>query len=166
LADDGNPTNGSATDACQPLLAPATGKVVLVDRSPACTFKAAALNVQNAGGVAMIVANNITALFPPALGDDLTITTPITIGAMSVTLPEGSAIKADLLAGPVTAQMHRNAAGDLEGTLDFTVIAHEFAHYLHHRLSACNTRLCGAMSEGWADFDSMITMVRAGDNFN
>ncbi|HSR95971.1 MAG TPA: M36 family metallopeptidase, partial [Kofleriaceae bacterium] len=74
-------------------------------------------------------------------------------------------LKADLAAGPVTAQMHRNVAGDLEGTLDFTVIAHEFAHYLHHRLTACNTRQCGAMSEGWGDFDSMLTMVRAGDNF-
>ncbi|HEY0987675.1 MAG TPA: M36 family metallopeptidase [Kofleriaceae bacterium] len=167
LADDGNTTGGSVTsDACSPLLAPATGKVVLVDRNARCTFKAAALNVQNAGGVAMIVANNITAQFPPALGDDLTITTPITIGAMSVTLAEGTQIKADLLAGPVTAQMHRNAAGDLEGTLDFTVIAHEFAHYLHHRLTACNTRQCGAMSEGWGDFDSMLTMVRAGDNVN
>jgi hypothetical protein len=165
LADDGDPTGGTTTDACQPLLAPATGKVVLVDRSARCTFKAAALNVQNAGGVAMIVANNVTSLFPPALGDDLTITTPITIGAMSVLLTEGAAIKADLLAGPVTAQMHRNAAGDLEGTLDFTVIAHEFAHYLHHRLTACNTRQCGGMSEGWGDFDSMLTMVRAGDNF-
>src|SRR5439155_27280846 len=109
LADDGDPTGGTTTDACQPLLAPATGKVVLVDRSARCTFKAAALNVQNAGGVAMIVANNITALFPPALTDDVTITTPITIGAMSVLQTEGAAIKADLAAGPVTAQMHRNA---------------------------------------------------------
>jgi MYXO-CTERM domain-containing protein len=167
LADDGNATGGSTTtDACSPLVAPATGRVVLVDRNARCTFKAAALNVQNAGGVAMIVANNIASLFPPALGDDLTITTPITIGAMSVLLSEGDAIKADLLAGPVTAQMHRNVAGDLEGTLDTTVVAHEFAHYMHHRLTPCNTRQCGAQSEGWGDFNALITMVRAGDNLN
>ncbi|HEY0989630.1 MAG TPA: M36 family metallopeptidase, partial [Kofleriaceae bacterium] len=165
LADDGNTAGGSTTsDACSPLLAPATGKIVLADRG-LCTFKTKALNIQNAGGVAMILANNVASATPPGMADDVTITTPITVGALSVLLTEGNAIKADLAAGPVTAQIHRALAGDLEGTLDFTVIAHEFAHYLHHRLQSCNTALCGAQSEGWGDFDSMMTMVKAGDNF-
>jgi large repetitive protein len=162
LADDGSSTT---SDACTPLSAPATGKIVLVDGGR-CTFKLKALNVQNAGGIAMLLADSVTAGAPPSMGDDANITTPITIGCLSVLRTEGDAIKADLSAGPVTAQIQRAAAGDLEGTLDFTVVAHEFGHYLHHRLQSCNTALCGAMSEGWADFDSLLTMVKSGDDFD
>jgi large repetitive protein len=166
LADDGVITGGGTTsDACSALVAPVTGKIVLADRG-SCTFKAKALNIQNAGGVAMILANNIAASVPPTLLDDPAITTPITIGSLSVLQTEGNAIKADLAAGPVSATIHRTMVGDLDGALDFTVIAHEFAHYLHHRLQSCSTVLCGAQSEGWGDFNAMITMVKPGDNLD
>ena len=164
LASDGA---APASDACTPLVAPVTGKIVLADRGT-CTFKTKALNIQNAGGVGMILANNLASVAPPSLGDDPAITTAITIGSLSVLQSEGDAIKADLVAAggqPVVATIHRDPPGpDLEGTLDATVISHEFAHYVHHRLSVCNTALCGAMSEGWADFDSLLVMSRAGDN--
>jgi hypothetical protein len=172
LADDGSTVNptlggpaGTTTDACQPLIAPATGQIVLADRGT-CSFKTKALNIQNAGGVGMILANNVVSAAPPGLGDDATITTVITIGMVSVLLTEGDAIKADLLAGPVTATVHRGIAPELEGTLDASVIAHEFGHYLHHRLTPCNTRLCGAMSEGWGDFTALLVTTRAGENLN
>jgi hypothetical protein len=166
LASDGT---APATDACTPLAAPVTGQIVLVDRGT-CTFKLKALNVQNAGGVGMILANNAVAVAPPAMGDDPATTATITIGLLSVTLDEGNRIKADLAAAgptPVSATLHRGLAGpDLDGTLDFTVIAHEFCHYVHHRLQSCNTQLCGAMSEGWADFDSLLVESRPGDDLN
>jgi hypothetical protein len=165
LANDGA---APATDACTPLVAPVTGQIVVVDRGT-CTFKTKALNVQNAGGAGMILANNAVAVAPPAMGDDTTIATPVTIGLLSVTLDEGNRIKADLAAAtaPISATLHRGPAGpDLDGTLDATVISHEFMHYVHHRLSVCNTSLCGAMSEGWADFDSLLVISRAGDNLD
>jgi hypothetical protein len=166
VADDGV---APGSDACSALPATVAGKVVVVDRGT-CSFKAKALNVQNAGGAGMILANNVVSVAPPAMGDDATIPTAITIGLLSVTLDEGNRIKADLAAAgtiPVTSALHRGAAGpDLDGTLDFTVIAHEFCHYVHHRLQSCNTSLCGAMSEGWADFDSLLVASRAGDDLN
>ena len=167
LADDGNTTGGSTTtDACSPLVAPATGKIVLADRG-ACSFKTKALNAQNAGAVGMLLANNAAGVAPPSLADDATITTPITIVVVSVLQTEGIQTKADLLAGPVTATIHRGVLGpELEGSLDATVIAHENGHYVHHRLSQCNTTLCGAMSEGWADFAGLLVSSRAGDDFN
>ncbi|HEX3473907.1 MAG TPA: M36 family metallopeptidase [Kofleriaceae bacterium] len=164
LANDGA---APATDGCTPLVAPVTGQIVLVDRGT-CTFKLKALNVQNAGGVGVILANNAVAIAPPAMGDDPATTAAITIGILSVTLDEGNRIKADLTAAgptPVNATLHRGVAGpDLDGTLDATVISHEFMHYVHHRLTSCNTSLCGAMSEGWADFDSLLVISRAGDD--
>jgi len=162
LADDGvAPTS----DACTALAAPATGKIVLLDRG-GCTFKTKVRNAQNAGAIGVILANNAASVSPPGLGEDTSITTPITIGVLSVLQTEGIQIKAELATGtPVTATLHLGPAGpDLDGTLDFTVIAHEFMHYVHHRLSACDTELCGAMSEGWADFDSLLVASRPGDD--
>jgi hypothetical protein len=166
LANNVPAPGGTSTDGCTALTAPATGKIVLADRG-LCSFKTKALNAQNAGAVALIIATNAPAAAPPTLGDDPTITTPITIGVVSILQPEGVTIKAELLAGPVNATLHRGAPGaELEGALDATVMAHENGHYLHHRLTQCNTTLCGAMSEGWGDFAALLVMTRAGDNLN
>jgi hypothetical protein len=138
-----------------------TGNIVLVDRG-SCTFKTKTFNVQNAGGIGVILANN-AAGNPSGLADDATITTPIAIPTMSITQAEGAQLKLDL-ASPVTAALRREVGVDLEGTFDASVIAHEFGHYLHHRLSQCSTAACGAMSEGWGDFTALLVVARPGDN--
>ena len=162
LANDGDAT---PTDACAPLTISATGKIVLADRG-SCSFKTKALNAQNAGAVGVIIGNNAASAAPPSLGEDATITTPITVVVVSVLQSEANQIKADLLAGPVNATIHRGVLGpELDGSLDTTVMAHENGHYLHHRLTQCNTTLCSAMSEGWGDFSALLVSARAGDNF-
>ncbi|HEY5936266.1 MAG TPA: M36 family metallopeptidase, partial [Kofleriaceae bacterium] len=150
-------------DGCTAIAA-ATGRVVLVDRGN-CSFKLKALNIQNAGGVAMLLANNVASDEPPGMGPDAAVTETINIGSLSVTQDEGNRIKGEL-GGGVSAVMHRKAGVELDGGLDSTLIAHEFGHYLHHRLSNCNTRMCGAIREGWGDFLALMMMVRAGDNFD
>lgn len=159
LANDGVDTG---SDACTPLPA-VTGKIVIVDRG-VCTFKTKTLMVQNAGGIGVILANNAPGT-PPGLADDATITTPITIPTMSITQADGTQLKTDLGAGTVNATLHREVGVDLDGSLDASVIAHEFGHYLHHRLSLCGTPACGAMSEGWGDFSALLVVGRANDNF-
>jgi large repetitive protein len=167
VADDGVDTG---SDGCTALTNDVAGKIVLVDRGGGCTFKRKTLNAQNGGAIGVLLANNVASVAPPGMGDDATITTPITIGILSILQTEGAQIKADIAAAggsPVNATLHRGPAGpDLDGSLDATVIAHEFAHYLHHRLTACNTSLCGAQSEGWGDFDSLLVMARQGDNLD
>ncbi len=160
LADDGAGDNPH--DLCEPLVNDVTGKIVLVDRG-ICTFESKALKIQNAGGVGMMLANN-TANTPPTLGDDATLTEPITIAQLSILQAEGDAIKAELLQGTVSATMHRLLGPELDGAVDSTLIAHEFGHYLHHRLQQCNTRMCAAISEGWGDFLSLLLMARDGDD--
>jgi MYXO-CTERM domain-containing protein len=165
LANDGGAAPSSPTDACTALTAPATGKIVLVDRG-ACGFKLKALNVQAAGGIGMIVANNAAMGAPINMADDPTITTAITTGNMSVGTDDGAALKAALVAGPVSVAMERVLGPELEGTLDASVVAHEFGHYVHHRLTECNSKFCGAMSEGWADFSALLTITREGDDLD
>ncbi|HEX5059604.1 MAG TPA: M36 family metallopeptidase, partial [Kofleriaceae bacterium] len=159
VADDGV---GTGTDACTALPS-LTGKIVLVDRGT-CTFKTKTLNVQTAGGIGVILANNAASTSPPGLADDATITTAITIPTLSILQTDGTQLKTDIAAGAVNVTMQREVGVELEGTLDTSVIAHEFGHYVHHRLSVCGTSACGAMSEGWGDFSSLLVVARDGDN--
>jgi hypothetical protein len=156
--------NGVLTDACT-VLASAAGKIVLVDRGT-CSFKTKALQVQNAGGIGMILADNVAAATPPHMGGDSTVMTTITIGSLSVTQAQGAAIKTALGSGAVNATLHRLAGTELDGAIDATLVAHEFGHYLHHRLQSCGTKMCGALSEGWGDFDALMLLARPGDNLN
>ena len=164
LGDDGMGANSN--DGCEALPAGAcTGKIVLVDRGN-CSFERKALNIQNAGGTGMILANHMPGATPPGMGGDAAINTPITIGSLSVTMDEGAAIKAELLAGPVTATLQRTTGPELDGSVDATLIAHEFGHYLHHRLALCGNKMCGAISEGWGDFTALMLLAREGDNLD
>ncbi|HEY5928474.1 MAG TPA: M36 family metallopeptidase [Kofleriaceae bacterium] len=160
-----DPDGPNMTDGCTPLTNTVTGKIVVVDRGN-CTFKRKALNIQNAGGIGMLLVNNVTSTSPPGMGEDSMITTTITIAALSVTMADGATIKSDIAAGTVSATLHRRKFQELDGSLDSTLIAHEFGHYLHHRLSFCENKMCRAMSEGWGDFLALILLARAGDNLD
>ena len=158
LANDGV---APANDACEPLTG-VTGRIVLVDRG-FCTFVIKAQRVQAAGGVGMIVANNVAGDVPPGLGG----TDPtITIAVLSITQAAGVTLKASLAAGPVSAHMFRQTGIERDSALDNTIIAHEWGHYLHHRLADCGSQQCRAMSEGWGDFIALHTIARAGDNLD
>jgi large repetitive protein len=153
------------TDGCTALTNSVAGKIVVVDRGN-CTFKLKALNIQTAGGIGMLLANNATSTSPPGMGPDSTLTAEITIASLSVTMDEGATIKADIAAGPVTATLHRIVTQELDGSLDSTLIAHEFGHYVHHRLSLCENKMCAAISEGWGDFLALMLLARPGDNLD
>lgn len=162
LGQDG--TGASTTDACEALTNTVTGRIVLVDRGN-CSFKTKALNIQTAGGAAMLLANNAAGVAPPALGNDTLITATITIGSLSVTQEEGTLLKTEL-AGTVNATASRIVGAQRDGSLDSTLLAHEFGHYLHHRLQDCTSTYCSAQSEGWGDFMALMLMMRDGDNYD
>lgn len=93
LANDGT---APVTDGCEPF--PANffnGKIAVIDRGT-CSFKTKTLNAQTAGATAVIIVNNVAGSPAPGLGDDPTITTPITIPTVSLTQSDGNIIKAQL----------------------------------------------------------------------
>ncbi|HET9626125.1 MAG TPA: M36 family metallopeptidase [Kofleriaceae bacterium] len=164
LANDGSTGTdgkGSVSDGCQPLVGTYTNKIVVVDRG-SCTFQTKAFNAQTAGAAGVIIANNAPG-GAPGLAGDATVGA-ITIGTLSVSQADGVLIKA-AIDGTKTATMHRDLGADEDGALDITVVGHEYGHFVHHRLTECNTSLCGAMSEGWADFSALLVSSRAGDDF-
>jgi hypothetical protein len=107
LADDGA---APTADACSPLTnaGAVSGNIALVDRGT-CTFVVKVKNAQNAGAIAVLVADNVVGSPPAGLGGaDPTITIP----AVRITLADGNTIKAQL-AGGVNATL----------TVDLTVLA-------------------------------------------
>ena len=87
----------SATDACEPLTngADVTGKIALVDRGN-CTFVIKVKNAQDAGAIAVVIADNVAGSPPPGLGG----TDPaIVIPSVRITLADGNTIKAQLALG-------------------------------------------------------------------
>ena len=99
---------GVSTDACEPLT-PASalavnGNIALVDRG-ICTFIVKVKNAQDAGAIAVLVADNVADNPPATLGGaDPTITIP----SVRILRDTGDALKA--AASPVTLTIGRNQA--------------------------------------------------------
>jgi len=94
---------GTPGDACEPLANPAAvaGNIALVDRGT-CAFVIKVKNAQNAGAIAVLVADNVLDEPPAGLGGtDPTITIP----SVRVSLPTGNALKAALAGGAVTGTL-------------------------------------------------------------
>ncbi len=93
-ADAGGP---STTDACSPLTnaGAVSGNIALVDRGT-CGFTVKVKNAQDAGAIAVIVADNAAGSPPAGLGGaDATIT----ISSVRISQPDGNTIKAQLGSG-------------------------------------------------------------------
>ena len=87
----------SPTDACSPVTnaAAVAGKIALLDRG-VCGFIAKVKNAQNAGAIAVIVADNVPGSPPAGLGG---VDSTIVIPSVRVTQADGNSIKANLAGG-------------------------------------------------------------------
>lgn len=94
LVDDGV---APGSDGCSAPVngAQVAGKIALIDRG-SCTFSSKALNAQNAGAIAVIIVDNVAGSTPPGLGGS---DPGLTIPTVSLTLADGSLIKAQLGSG-------------------------------------------------------------------
>ncbi|WP_437668770.1 M36 family metallopeptidase [Sorangium sp. So ce131] len=160
LADDGV---APRSDACGPIAIDLTGKIALVDRGE-CTFAEKAQNAQRAGAVGVIIANNRDDEGAPRLYGDADVATP----TQSVSMADGAALKAALAGAvePLLVTLRREPTVERDGTIDNTIVAHEWGHYLHLRLVPCGTQMCGAQSEGWGDFIALHMALRDGDDLS
>ncbi len=159
LADDGQ---NVVTNACEPIQNNISGKVVLIDRG-SCTFKQKALNAQAAGAVGVIIANNQAGAGPMGMPNG-NPNGAVNIPIMSVSLEDGALLKTALTMGVVNVTMNVTASVDRDGTIDNTVVAHEWGHFIHQRLVAGGTNILGSESEGWGDFNALMLLTQPGDN--
>jgi len=159
IANDGTAPN---TDACEPLTNTVANRIVVIDRGT-CPFTQKVINAQTANAAGVILVNNAPGNTPPSPGGaDPTITLPL----LGVSMEDGTPLKAAITGATLTRlRMTRGAETQLDGTIDNTVVAHEWGHYLHHRLVLCGSQSCGGMSEGWGDFSALMMAIREGDAF-
>ena len=105
-ADAAGPTT---LDACSPLTnaAEVAGRIALVNRG-SCTFTVKVKNAQDAGAIAVVVANNAANGLPGMGGGDATITIP-SVGVQQST---GTAIRTALSSAPVAATLRARPGSD------------------------------------------------------
>jgi MYXO-CTERM domain-containing protein len=151
-------------NACAPLsnAAAVAGKIVLIDRGT-CTFDVKAGNGVAAGAVGVLIWNatngNFAGNFGAARPDN-------TVGNIIIDFPHGQLVVNAVASGTVVAHMAR-AAKDLDGALDEAVVAHEWGHYIQHRLIAAgaqDSQQGAGMGEGWSDFHGLLFLVREGQD--
>ncbi|HSO36618.1 MAG TPA: M36 family metallopeptidase, partial [Labilithrix sp.] len=152
-------------DGCEAISTNLTGKIALVHRG-LCSFIQKVQNAQAAGAIGCIVTNvagSADPNTPPFMGGT---TAAVTIPVLSLALADGKALEASL-AGGATVHLHRELATDLDGSLDTTVVAHEWGHVISGRLvgdgAGLTTNQAGGLGEGWGDFSGLLLMVREDD---
>ncbi|UQA62761.1 M36 family metallopeptidase [Polyangium aurulentum] len=164
LADSTGGMAGTFNDACQALTGGNyTGKLVLAERG-GCNYVVKAKMAQNAGAVGIIAMNNVPGLMPTDLGGtDPTVTIP----GVGITQADGMTLKAAIQAGTASATIERTATQvERDGTIDNGIVAHEWGHYIHHRLTISGSQQTGGESEGWGDFNALHMLLREGDDLN
>ncbi|MBA3545858.1 MAG: M36 family metallopeptidase, partial [Nannocystis sp.] len=154
----------SPTDGCEPPINDLAGKIALVDRGN-CTFEVKVAGAQAAGAVGVLIADNVENVQPIAPGSDPDTENP-TLPTQGTTMAAGAALKAALELGAQSAHMVGSASVERDGTIDNMIVAHEWGHYIHHRLVECGNRACMAESEGWGDFNAILMALRENDDLD
>ncbi|MFC6439475.1 M36 family metallopeptidase [Bowmanella sp. JS7-9] len=156
---------GTRYDACETLTnaAALSGKIALVERG-SCLFTEKAQKVKAAGAIGMVAYNNEDA-GPIVMGGDDAVDIP----AVMVSRSDGLAIRQAAQNGTVSAHLTREE-NKRDGTLDNSIVIHEWAHYLSNRLvndgDGLYNQQGGSMGEGWSDFVALMTLVREGDDID
>lgn len=143
------------------------GKIAIIDRG-ACNFTVKVKNAQDAGAIAVLIANNTDDGTPaPMGGADDTVTIP----SMGLNFSEGAAIYALLDANEtVSIDMFKNDLSRVfkDSSWDNAIVAHEWGHYISNRLvgngSGLSSNQAGSMGEGFGDFHALLFGSDAADN--
>ncbi len=156
------PSNGAAL----------AGKIAYIDRGN-CDFVSKIKNAQNAGAIAVVLADNVVDTKPIGMGGtDNTITIP----AFSILKTTGDSIKTYLNAS-IAVNITLQPGPAIDGDLDNGVVSHEYTHGISNRLTGGpNNNSClsnkepGGMGEGWSDYMGLMVTTNwataaVGDGF-
>jgi len=150
LGDDGV---GTGTDGCEALPKVAAGTVILVDRGT-CNFTVKAVNVQRAGGAAMVVANNVPG--PAVPMGAVHVSGRIKIPSLMVSQDDGVALRAGAPAA-TTLRSSPTPPPYKDGDLDSDIVWHEYGHGLTWRMiGSMSGPMSGAIGEGMSDVLAVI----------
>ncbi|MEZ8184719.1 rhombosortase-dependent M36 family metallopeptidase [Shewanella sp. 5S214] len=161
LIDDTAPLNDGCTAATN--AADLAGKIAIIDRG-VCGFTAKALAAQNAGAIAVLIANNSGTTEPAPMGgtDD-----KVKIPSMGLSKDDGAKIYAQLDADVAVSISMFNQKPYKASSWDNAIVAHEWGHYISNRLVGNGSGLINqqgrSMGEGWGDFHALLLISEADD---
>ena len=152
-----NDTTGGRHTGCVPI-GDVTGKIALIEFDGTCGSIVAVANVAAAGAIGVIAMIDVEGAPTQPLNGNADANIP----GLVIGFDDGRALEATL---PAVVSLHRVTQLEHDGDFDNAIIAHEWGHYLHHRLASCElTNQCTAMSEGWGDFNALLMMLRPTDD--
>ncbi|MDY7227082.1 myxosortase-dependent M36 family metallopeptidase [Hyalangium rubrum] len=158
----GQDSTGNIDDGCQAITTDVVGKIAVIERGN-CNANVKVKNAQVAGAVGVIIAHNLPGAPPALTGTDATITIP----SLSMSQGDANRIKAELPTTTVTATLFREGAPHRDGSIDNSIVAHEWGHFISNRLIGNGAGLTNnqgrAMGEGWGDFHALLMQVREED---
>lgn len=155
----------STSDGCEGGYSRVAGKVALVDRG-SCTFVQKVTNAQDAGAIGVLVANNTSGILNMGASEP---PPGITIPSLLVTQDLGTSMKGQLGTGVNVTLFRQDPETilNVDGALDNSIVAHEWGHYIAHRLvgggDGFNAQITDGMGEGWSDFHALLLTVRPED---
>ncbi len=140
------------------------GKIALVDRG-ICSFAVKVKYAQDAGAIAVVVADNQEGAPTGMSGTDASITIP----SVRIAKADGAAWKAALASStPLQVQLLRSTAStERSSAMDNTIVAHEWGHFISNRLIGDSNGLTSnhaqGLGEGWGDFHALLMTVTEQD---
>ncbi|UKM66064.1 T9SS-dependent M36 family metallopeptidase [Flavobacteriaceae bacterium GSB9] len=170
VVDDGT---GAPEEGCNALVngAEVNGKIAVIRRG-SCNFTVKIQNAQDAGAIAVIVANHNNPTNDPDYGEYVSmygVTDPaFTIPSIFINFDNGDAI-INAIQGGETLNATIVVAPRLDSSFDNGVIVHEYGHGISNRLTGgADTSDCLStnfqMGEGWSDFFTFILTMKASDD--
>ncbi|WP_347373802.1 T9SS-dependent M36 family metallopeptidase [Aequorivita sp. Q41] len=170
IEDDNSGPSTDANDGCDTITnaGDLSGKIVVI-RNGVCSYNVKVAAAQDAGALAVVIVNNISA-DPLVMGGN---GSSITIPAIMIYESDGNDIIASLLNGDsINATLRDDGSGTdnfrRDGDLDNVVIAHEYGHGISNRLTGGASQAgClqnqEQMGEGWSDYFGLMLTMKAGD---
>ncbi|WP_104734844.1 T9SS-dependent M36 family metallopeptidase [Hanstruepera ponticola] len=169
--DRGGMASTDPNDACNTITnsTEIAGNIAVIRRG-VCEFGFKVLAAENAGAIAAIVVNNeanpeFISMGGGAVGDN------VTIPSISVSQADGEAIISALENGEtINASLQDAGPYQRDGSLDNTIIAHEYGHGISNRLTggaAAANCLTNAtqMGEGWSDWFALMISMTSDEDF-
>jgi extracellular elastinolytic metalloproteinase len=143
---------GTTSDACEKLpRASLSGRVAVADRG-SCDFTVKATNVQAAGAIAIVVANNVAGPIITMGGTS----GRVSIGGVMVSQADGATLKG-LAPQNATVKLAATPPLSRDGDVDSDIVYHEYGHGLTWRMiGGMSGPLGGAIGEGMSDVLSIV----------
>lgn len=142
------------------------GKIAMLDRGD-CFFKEKTINAQAAGAIAVIICNFEDVIID--MGGPASVDEP-TIPTLMLKNTDCQTVRAFIDQGVEVRLQQPDVSGPtfVDGDFDNEVMIHEYAHGISNRLTGGAFASCLSndeqMGEGWSDFFSLVTTVKAGEN--